>query len=94
MASEIQREQVVAIAADLSARYATPFEDGWFKDGQATVVEGAHEDSECPWIISWEECPNPEWTQEIDLLKEVCQAHAPGFFVEPVNHLAVAFWPV
>lgn len=90
--SDIRRDQVAAIAAALSTRYGVPFDDAQFRSPQATITPGAHEESACPWILLWEECPDPDWVHA-DTLREAVRAHAPDFFAEPINHWATAFWP-
>lgn len=95
MAQQIKRDQVAAIAADLSKHYGTDFDDGRFLSLQATVVEGDHLESRSPWLLIWEECPDPEWTSFTnEALKEICARNAPGFFAEAINSYAVAFHPI
>ncbi|MCK0441087.1 hypothetical protein MUG78_16935 [Gordonia alkaliphila] len=91
MAKQIRRNQVEAIAAALSKHYST--DGGGSGLGGPKVFPGEHEESSSAWIISWEECPDYEWVYNLDLFSDLCDQHAPGFFAEPINHFAMAFYP-
>lgn len=80
---QITYGQAVATADALAARYGVDRSEGY----GPWIYPGSHENSASDWIISWEECPDYEWTFREDI-------PAPdGFYAEAINHFAVAFFP-
>lgn len=79
---QITYGQAVATADALAAQYGVDRQEGY----GPWIFPGSHENSSSAWIISWEECPDYDWvTNEIPA--------PPGFYAEPINHFAIAFFP-
>ncbi|ANA86500.1 hypothetical protein BH762_gp018 [Gordonia phage OneUp] len=88
----LNRDQVAEIARRLAAKYDAKFDDGWFVGHQPTVVPGSHEESSCPWLVSWEECPDYDWNLRDDLQQITREVLGSDWFAEPINSWSVAFF--
>ena len=98
---QLSKAQVQQIARRLAKRYgekyiAIPYEERMTSRGYdyygPWVFPGSHEESNANWIISWEMCPEYEWTYSDDVDK-IAREVAPGFYAEPINHICMAFFP-
>ena len=98
---QLTKATVQQIARRLAKRYgekyiAIPYEERMTSRGYdyygPWVFPGSHEESNANWIISWEMCPEYEWTYSDDVDK-IAREVAPGFYAEPINHICMAFFP-
>ena len=98
---QLTKAQVQQIARRLAKRYgekyiAIPYEEQMTSRGYdyygPWVFPGSHEESNANWVISWEMCPEYEWTYSDDVDK-IAREVAPGFYAEPINHICMAFFP-
>lgn len=97
---QLTKAQVQQIARRLAKRHGEKYIDVPYKERFTPtgddycgpwVFPGSHEESDAKWIISWEECPEYEWAYSDDIDRIVREV-APGFYVEPINLVCVAFY--
>lgn len=88
----ITREQVLEIATKYAALFDIEYKGEMWEFPLPTVVEGDHEGSDCPFIISWECGPTDGWVHD-DRLDEIAkQVLGTYAYSEAINHFAVAFY--
>ena len=97
---QLSKAKVQQIARRLAKRYgekyiAIPYEERMTEESYGYhgpwVFPGSHEESNSNWIISWEVCPEYEWTYR-DEINRIVREVAPEFYAEPINHICVAFY--
>lgn len=92
-AKTITREQVVQIATEYAQGWGIEYKGESWESGLPTVVEGAHEESDADWIISWEEAPTDGWVHDDATLQAITErVLGIGGYYEPINHFSIAFF--
>lgn len=100
MEEQLTKGQVEKIARKLAAQYGAQYQPIPYEDREKEehwgymgpwVFPGSHEESESDWIISWEMCPEYQWSYH-ELIAQLTAEVAPGFYPEAANHIAVGFY--